>query len=357
MQKHRREGPFRRYEGAGLLTFYAARHVGLQKGSEMERACTVRVLPFQNHGSSSITASHVGVLLVQADRLWSAPRPDMRPEQNSQTTYMNRHQNSVHARHLHSDQSLWHGEMLGQSPGTAQPLQQPQLATAGDRAATAQVPGGPPPGTAQPLQQLAAAGYRAAPAQAPGGPPFGTHPDASGAHVESPKPHRASAAVSTTPMHKAGRQSRKSVSPPFATADDPVQPLQSLPEPGFKEISPPYATGKEGVLGYSADSPGKRVQARLILEGNHTDSNVRDRALQLPDRADTLDGAEGLPLVRGEHESAGAPLDAPQADNAAASSPRHSISSIRPYANEASLQARTMHAPKVVMHQSIICRF
>ena len=309
-------------------------------------ACTVRVMPFPESRQLIDNSLTVGLLLVQSDTLWNASRPDMRPEQDSQTSYMNGHQNSVHASHLHSDQLLWLGERLAQSPGTAQPLQQMQQA-----GATGQVPGGPPPCTAQPLRQQAAAGYRAAPVQAAGGPPFWTHPDAIGTHVESPKPHRASATVSTTPMLAAGRPSRKSISPPFATADDPVQPLQSLPEPGLKEMSPPYATRKEGGLGYLGDSLGKRVQARLILEGNHTNSNVRDRAWQLPDRADTLDGAEGLPLVRGEHESAGAPLDAPQADSAAASSPRHSVSSIRPYANEASLQARTMHAPKDALYR------
>jgi hypothetical protein len=98
------------------------------------------------------------------------------------------------------------------------------------------------------------------------------------------------------------------------------------------------------------------MQVRSILEGSHTDSNVWDGALQLRDGADTLAEAEGLPLVSGEHEDAAAPLNAPEADSTAVLYPRHSVGSIRPYANEASLQARTMHAPEDVMHQEMICR-
>jgi len=159
----------------------------------------------------------------------------------------------------------------------------------------------------------------------------------------SPDQRYSTAAVSGTPAHAAGRQNRKSVSPPFATAEDAAQAVR-LTEPVSKESSPPYATHES----QSADSLGKRAQARLLLHGGQAQTNARHEAPSLPERYMAA-GAE-IGAVRGDHESTALSVDNAIAESADASSPRHSVSSLRPYANEASLQV----LPSAISNTSLV---
>lgn len=137
--------------------------------------------------------------------------------------------------------------------------------------------------------------------------------------------------------HAAGRQIRKSEAPPNAlAAADPGRALQSLPEPKSQEASPPYATHAEH---RSADFSSMHAQAQHILCDSPEDSHVKDGAQRLPGGDPRAARAAAGP-VRDERESAGMSADGDRDSIGHLSSPRHSISSLRPYANDASLQVR-----------------
>ena len=87
----------------------------------------------------------------------------------------------------------------------------------------------------------------------------------------------------------------------------------------------------------SADSSSKQAQARLLLGDSRQDNYARHGYQSLPvQEVRAASGANGL--VRDEHESTGMSVDEGRAGSAGTLSPRHSISSLRPYANDASLQ-------------------
>ena len=147
------------------------------------------------------------------------------------------------------------------------------------------------------------------------------------------------AAVAPSYRPAAGRQNGKSEGPPFALAvEGSGHAVQSLPEPKSRETSPPYATH---VQHGPADSPSMQAQARVLLSssqdtsyGRYTDPSLPQVAIR---QAQDVNG-----LVRDEHESIGMSVDGDRAGSLVASSPRHSISSLRPYANDASLQVRAL---------------
>lgn len=169
-------------------------------------------------------------------------------------------------------------------------------------------------------------------------PPFATSNDAmhnEAGDVGLLEARRGAAARAATVTQAAGRQNRKSESPPYAVAaEDPRHAGQSLPQPVSREASSPYALHEEH---RSADSPIKHAQAGVILHAGQESSQASHvpRSLLLGDvRAGRAVGGP----VRDEHESTGMSADEERADSADPSSPRHSVSSLRPYANDASLQ-------------------
>ena len=146
--------------------------------------------------------------------------------------------------------------------------------------------------------------------------------------------------------HAQGRQSRNSISVPFATADDSAHIEQSMPQTQSREVSPPYATQEDAYLDTAADSPLIRAQARAILNGSSAQGNApqgyagtqQESAKQhaLPMRPDT------------EAEQERSAQDADRAESVDESvSLRHTTTGFRPYANEASLQ--------VSMHSFLAC--
>ena len=148
-------------------------------------------------------------------------------------------------------------------------------------------------------------------------------------------PQHSTAAVAPVHRHAAGRQNSKSEGPPFAlAANGSGRAVQSLPEPMSRETSPPYATHAQHG---SADSPGKQAQARLFLRDGQEVSYGRYAHPSLPEVA-IRQARDANGLVRDEQESIGMSAEEERAESAEHSSPRHSISSLRPYANDASLQ-------------------
>ena len=257
-------------------------------------------------------------ICVQASWLPSAPGADRRPAQSAQDTFQRAgpgYPTDLHSRSAVAEQPYWHRDSAGLPVSSSY---SGGLLTASGASAVSSYPAGIN------LQRGL-------------GSPFAISKDAMHSE-ERPAdlvPQPSAAAGAPAHRHAAGRQNSKSEGAPFALAAEGYgRAVQSLPEPKSRETSPPYATHAQH---RSADSSSKQAQARLLLGDSRQDNYARHGYQSLPvQEVRAASGANGL--VRDEHESTGMSVDEGRAGSAGTLSPRHSISSLRPYANDASLQ-------------------
>ena len=259
--------------------------------------------------------SNFDILHVQAGTLRSAPGADVRPMQSSLDQQIGPgHPDTAHSRSAGGEQPTWHREGA-RAPVSTACSGYPFAAL--QQSATAACPIG------RSLQNGA-------------GTPFAI---SKGAGQSRAGPLGLGPQRGTAPMlaHAAGRQNPKSEGSPYSlTAADPGHAAHSLPEAKSRETSPPHATHAELRL---AHFPSKHAQAIHTLGDSQEDSYARHGAQSLP-RGDPRPARATDGPGRDEPESAGVSADDERDSNGHLSSPRHSISSLRPYANDASLQVR-----------------
>ena len=264
---------------------------------------------------------------MQAGRLPSAPFADTRPDQSDEG--MSRQPGpgyppDAYSRSGHREPPIYHRE------DTRAPVSTDfsgRSRTAMDTSAAASYPVG------RSLQQSS-------------GPPFGTMNTEAG-DMDILEPWRGAAAAAATATQAAGRRTCNRESPPYAVAGKGLGHAgQSLPQPASREASPPYALHEEHM---PAHPPSRPAQAGGILhdsressQGRHGDESV------LAGENGPARVAKGR--VRGAHESATLSADEERDESPDPSSPRHSISSLRPYANDASLQV----CPSAPAHDHIV---
>ena len=252
---------------------------------------------------------------MQASTLPSAPGADVRPMQSTFDQQIGPgHPDTAYSRSAGEKQPTWHREGARAPVSTAY---SGHTFTALQTSATAACPSGRSlqNGSGTPFVISKGAGQSRAG-------PLGSGP------------HRG-----TAPMlaHAAGRQNRRSEGSPYAlTAADPGHAVHSQPEAKSRETSPPYATYAEL---RSAYLPSKHAQAVHTLGDSQEDSYARNEAQSLP-RGDPRPARATDGPGRDETGSAGMSADDERDSNGHLSSPRHSVSSLRPYANDASLQVR-----------------